>query len=72
VHYIGVQMLEPLLAVLDVCSHPDTDLFKMAVWTIGKVAYSATVVHRDGPCNERLKQVFEQFVAVLSQRCRCA
>ena len=39
------QVLEPLLCVLDVCSHPDPELFKMAVWTVGKVAYSATLVH---------------------------
>ena len=56
--------------MLDVCSHPDPELFKMAVWTVGKVAYSATLVHRDAANDQRLQQVYEQFVAVLSHRCR--
>ena len=71
-HSNGVQMLDPLVAVLDVCKHPDMELFKMAVWTVGKVAYSATLVQSEAGNRERLRQVYEQFVAVLSHRCRCA
>jgi hypothetical protein len=66
-----LQMLQPLLCVLDVCSHPDLDLFKMAVWTIGKVAYSIHNVHRTSEGDQRLKLVYKQFVTVLSNRCRC-
>ena len=64
-------MLPALLCVLDVCSHPDPELFKMAVWTVGKVAYGAPGVPRTPDGSDRLQGVYRQFVSVLSSRCRC-
>lgn len=67
------QALELLEFLLHVCSHPNLDMFKMSVWTVGKIAVT---IRESAPCRpegqQRICNVYEQFVSILSQRCRCA
>jgi hypothetical protein len=73
---IILQALELLEFLVHICMHPSLDLFKMSVWTVGKVAVSVRewrgMQGYPAAVEPQIRTAYEKFVAILSSRCRWA